>query len=238
MKKLLTLSAALLISTHAPLYAQGSNEGASTVTVAPQDPIMAYIGSIQKEWARIKYQMPDENLQLDAIHKLEDYAARLTANYPTSAEAKIWEGIVLSTDAGIVKGMSALGKVKKAKALFEDALRLNPHAMDGSAYTSLGSLYYQVPGWPIAFGDNDEAEKNLKMALRLNPKGIDTNFFYGDYLLGRGRMEDAQQYLNRALQAPARPERPLADAGRKQEIRARLAEIRKKIDEKKRPKYN
>src|SRR5690606_6780039 len=121
---------------------------------------------LQKEWARIKYQMPDKDAQLSAIHKLEDDAARITAAYPGRAEPKIWEGIILSTDAGIVKGMSALGKVKKAKTLFETSLRDDPKALDGSAHTSLGSLYYQVPGWPVGFGNDDEAEKHLKQALQ------------------------------------------------------------------------
>src|SRR5690606_28730610 len=119
------------------------------------------------------YQMSDKDRQLEAIHKLEVQAASVTGKYPGKAEPKIWEGIILSTDAGIVKGMSALGKVKKAKELFETALKIDPKALDGSAYTSLGSLYYQVPGWPVAFGDDDEAEKYLKQALQINPDGID-----------------------------------------------------------------
>jgi Tfp pilus assembly protein PilF len=134
--------------------------------------------------------------------------------------------------------MSALGKVKKAKGLFETALRIDPTALDGSAYTSLGSLYYQVPGWPIGFGDNDKAEKNLKQALSLNPNGIDSNFFYGDFLLQDGRYDEAKAYLERALQAPARPGRELADAGRRQEIKAALAQVQEKMKDGGRKSYN
>jgi Tfp pilus assembly protein PilF len=46
-----------------------------------------------------------------------------------------------------------------------------------------GALYYQVPGWPIGFGDKDKANELLKKALALNPDGIDPNYFYGDFLL-------------------------------------------------------
>lgn len=233
--KLSLLALALIASATAPAFAQEYQYSTSqsampsytaqpTQTQAVHD-ASAHIHYMQKEWARIKYQIPEKETQLKAIHELETYAAKVTASYPQYAEPKIWEGIILSTDAGIVKGMSALGKVKKAKLLFEHALKINPHALDGSAYTSLGSLYYQVPGWPIAFGDDDEAEKNLKQALQINPNGIDPNYFYADFLIQDDRYEEAKAYLKRALMAPPRPARPLADAGRRQEIKAALAKI-------------
>ncbi len=243
MKQILPLCTALLLSSASlPTIAQeyGSSPGQSQAayTAQQEDPVMEQIRYLQTQWARIKYQTPDEGAQLDAIHDLETYAAKVTAYYSDRPEPKIWEGIILSTDAGIVKGMSALGKVKKAKELFETSLMQDPYAMDGSAHTSLGSLYYQVPGWPVAFGDNEEAEKHLKQALQINPTGIDPNFFYGDFLLEDGRLDEARTFMERALQAPDRPDRPLADAGRRQEIKARLARIDQKMKDEKKSRYN
>ncbi|MCD8497068.1 MAG: hypothetical protein LRZ85_02670 [Alphaproteobacteria bacterium] len=189
------------------------------------DPVMAAVKPLQDEWARIKYQIPDKDKQLEAIHVLETRAEQVTKANPSRAEPMIWEAIILSTDAGIVKGLSALSKVEKAKNLLEGSLRVNPKALDGSAHTSLGSLYYQVPGWPVAFGDDEEAEKHLKLALQMNPDGIDPNFFYGDFLIEDDREAEARPYLERALMAPDRPGRELADAGRRQEIKAKLAEL-------------
>ena len=76
-------------------------------------------------------------------------------------------------------------------------------ALDGSAYNSLGVLYYKVPGWPIGFGDKNKARELLQKALSINPRGIDPNFFYGEYLVETKRPEEAVPYLERALQAPA-----------------------------------
>ena len=101
--------------------------------------------------------------------------------------------------------------------------------LNGSIYTSLGSLYYQVPGWPIGFGNDDKAEKYLKKALALNPDGIDANFFYGDYLLEEGRYQEAVAALEKALHAPARPEREIADAGRRAEIQAKLKQAKDEL---------
>ena len=230
MKKTRLLSMTLVLNLTVPVVAQdyGYTQQATAPSQQQLDPVAEQIAFLQQDWARIKYQVAGEDAKLDAIHKLEDHAAKVSAAYPNRPEVLIWQGIILSTDAGIVKGISALGKVKKAKGLFETALRIDPTALDGSAYTSLGSLYYQVPGWPIGFGDNDKAEKNLKQALSLNPNGIDPNFFYGDFLLQDGRYDEAKAYLERALQAPARPGRELADAGRRQEIKAALAQVRKR----------
>ncbi len=116
--------------------------------------------------------------------------------------------------------------------MLEAAEAIDTNALDGSAHTSLGSLYYQVPSWPVGFGDDAEAEKQLKQALQINPTGIDPNFFYGDFLLQDDRYDEAKTYLERALQAPARPGRELADAGRRQEIKAALAKITEKRNSK------
>jgi tetratricopeptide (TPR) repeat protein len=188
-------------------------------------PVMAGVAQLQHDWARIKYQTPDKDQQLDAIHQLETRADALTHEYSDSPEAMIWKAIILSTDAGLDQGLSALGKVRDARALFEQSIKLNPYALNGSAYTSLGSLYYQVPGWPLAFGSNTKAEEFLKKALAINPDGIDPNYFYGDFLLQNKRFEDARAYFQHALAAPDRPDRPVADSGRRVEIKQALAKI-------------
>ena len=65
----------------------------------------------------------------------------------------------------------------------------------------------------------------MTKALSLNPDSIDSNYFYGNYLISEKRYEQARRYLIKAQQAPARPDRPLADAGRQKEILEALAGI-------------
>ena len=138
----------------------------------------------------------------------------------------IWEGIVVSSLAGEKGGLGALPLVKQAKALYEQAIQIDGQALDGSAYNSLGVLYYKVPGWPIGFGDKKQARELLQKALAINPQGIDPNFFYGEFLLETDAATSAVPYLEKALQAPARPGRPLADQGRHEEARQLLAKAR------------
>ncbi|UZJ43413.1 tetratricopeptide repeat protein [Marinimicrobium sp. C6131] len=179
---------------------------------------------LQHRWAEIQYKMPEAERE-KAFEALAEQADALVEQYPGRAEPLIWHGIVLSTYAGAKGGLGALKLVKVARNDFERALSIDASALQGSAYTSLGSLYYQVPGWPLGFGDDEKAEAYLKEALAINPDGIDPNYFYGDFLMDQGRHGEARRYFQKAFQAESRPDRPLADEGRRAEIKEKLSEL-------------
>ena len=149
---------------------------------------------IQQSWAHIQYELPADQ-RTAAFEKLATQAAAFTRERQSVAEAWIWSGIVTSSWAGAQGGLGALSKVKDAKVDLEKALALDPKALQGSAYTSLGALYDRVPGWPIGFGDSDQAELLLKQALQLNPNGIDSLYFWGDHLYRQKRYGEARTAL-------------------------------------------
>ncbi|WP_292042701.1 TRAP transporter TatT component family protein [Massilia sp. UBA6681] len=182
------------------------------------------VARMQQGWEQIKYGTPAARQEAEFARLLAD-SEQMAARNPGNADVLIWYAIVESTYAGAKGGLGALKYVKNARKSLERALALDPNALNGSAYTSLGSLYYQVPGWPIGFGDKTRAEEFLKKGLAVNPDGIDPNYFYGDYLLRQGDYSNAERYLRKALQAPARPGRKLADEGRRGEIRELLNKI-------------
>ena len=183
------------------------------------------VRALQGEWEQIKYGRPAAE-QEKAFESLTKTADAVRARYAGRAEPQIWYGIIAASYAGARGGLGALSIVKEAKKALEQALALDAKALDGSAYTSLGSLYYQVPGWPIGFGDDDKARELLQKALALNPDGIEPNYFFGDFLYRKGDYEAARQVLERALKARPRHERPLADKGRRKEIQALLSAMR------------
>lgn len=183
------------------------------------------ITEIQQDWAVIRYQTPAAERER-RFEALAAKAHKLSESHPGRSEPLVWEGIVVSSWAGEKGGLGALGLVKQAKTLYEHAIKIDGQALDGSAYNSLGVLYYKVPGWPLGFGDKDRARELLQRALQINPKGIDANFFYGEFLIESKQTAEAVSYLERAMAAPARPGRQVADTGRREEARALLEKAR------------
>lgn len=181
----------------------------------------------QEHWARINYTLPADQkaAAFETLAKQED---ALVKSYPNRAEPLVWQGIILSSLAGAERSLGALGLAKQARADLLASEKIDPAALHGSAEASLGTLYYRVPGWPIGFGDDDKAEVHFKNALQIDPDGIDTNYLYADFLYGKHRYPEAMQALKKAWAAPARPDRPLADKGRRQEIAALMAKVKEK----------
>lgn len=183
------------------------------------------IADLQHRWAQIKYASAEDR-QEDAFEKLAAEAAQVSARFPDRAEPLIWQFIITASQAGAAGGLGALSLVRDARDLLTEAEQIDANALSGSIYTSLGSLYYQVPGWPLGFGNDRKARDYLLKALALNPDGIDPNYFYGDYLIDQGEYGEAVEVLNKALQAAPRPGRELADSGRRREITKALEKAR------------
>lgn len=220
MKRITALAAALLL--------QSAVVTASITAFAPAAQAAAVddeVAQLQREWELVKYKTPAAQ-QEKRFDELAGKAAQVVAAYPDRAEPLVWQGIIVSSLAGARGGLGALSLAKQAKAQYEAALKIAPDALDGSAYNSLGVLYYKVPGWPVGFGDKAKAKELLLKALAINPAGIDANYFYAEYLVETGKGAEAVPYLEKALTAPARPGRAVADAGRREEAKALLAKVK------------
>ncbi len=182
------------------------------------------VHALQLEWARIKYQMPEDQ-QEDAFAALAERAHALSVANPGKAEPLIWEAIIKSTYAGAKGGLGALSLMKEARDLLLAAEKIDPKAMHGSIYTSLGSFYYMTPGWPIGFGDDDKALEYLNKALEIAPDDMDANFFMGDYWVEKKKYKKAVPYLKKVIALPAVEERPVYSKGRKAEAQALLDKL-------------
>jgi tetratricopeptide (TPR) repeat protein len=188
----------------------------------------ADIAVLQHAWAKANYHTP-EDAQEDAFKTLTEQAHQLSDQHAKAPEALIWEAIANAGYAKAKGGLGALKFAEKARDLLFAAEKINPEALQGSAYTSLGSLFYKVPSWPIGFGDKKKAQAYLEKALKLNPTGIDPNFFYADYLSERGEYAKAVEYYEKALAAPPRVGREDADEGRRKEAEQGLKKAKSKL---------
>jgi len=185
------------------------------------------VHALQLEWARIKYQLPEDQ-QEKAFAALAERAHVLSTANATKAEPKIWEAIIKSTYAGAKGGLGALSLMKEARDLMLEAEKINPTALNGSIYTSLGSFYYMTPGWPLGFGDDDQAREYLDKALSIAPDDMDSNFFMGDFWMEKHKYKKAIPYLQKVVDLPAVVDRPVYSEGRKAEAQALLDKARKK----------
>lgn len=179
------------------------------------------VTELQHGWAHAYYQTPKDQKEAE-FKVLAAKAHQITLASPSRVEPMVWEGIILSSYAKFAGALSALDKAKAARDLLVSAEKIQPDALNGSIYSSLGSLYYKVPGWPIGFGDKKKAREYLEKAVKLNPTGIDPNYFLGDFLMEQGEYAKAREYLEKALAAPARAGREDADQGRRAEVQQAL----------------
>lgn len=197
--------------------------------VAQDESLYMGLHEIQSGWEQANYLTSDGAEKQRLLEDLGTRSELLARKFPGRAEPLVWEGIVLSTYAGAKGGLGALSLAKKSRDCLLEAVRMNPAALQGSAYTSLGALYYKVPGWPIGFGDREKAADYLRKAVTLNPDGMDPNYFLGELLYEQGQYSRSLAYLEKALAAPPREDRPVADAGRRAEIQVLVTKVRSKV---------
>ena len=167
---------------------------------------------VAEEWAKIKYLSKDDAERKEKMEVLAVKADALVTHYPGRVEALIWDGIVTSERASLTWGLTALNHASRARDLLLEAYKMDPKALDGGAPTSLGVLYYRVPGWPVGWGDSDKARKFLEEAVKNAPNGRDAHYFYADFLYEQGEYQKAEQVLKVALALPKHPERPVWDS--------------------------
>lgn len=180
---------------------------------------------LQHEWELIRFRVPVSE-RIARFETLAGKAHRVTELFPHVSAVLIWEAVIVSSWAEAKDDLGSLDLARRAKALFETALKLDATAVGGGAYIGLGALHYKLPGWPLSFGDEHKARELLQRALTLNPQSIDANYHYGELLIEARRPQEAVAYLERVLQAPARPGREVSDSGRRDEARALLDKIK------------
>lgn len=193
-----------------------------------QADVLQDIKPLQDRWAEVNYSMTEEQKE-KAYPELLTQADAVVAANAGKAEALIWRGIIKSSYAGVKGGLGAMSFAEESKADLEAALQIDSQALQGSAYTSLGVLYYKVPGWPIGFGSDKNAKQMLEKALSINPQGVDPNYFYAEFLTEERDYKAAMSYIEKAKQAAPRPDRLSADQGRMLEIAALEAKVAKKL---------
>ena len=181
------------------------------------------VGGIAAAWADVKYGPADAPNRRQAAEAIERDAVALLAQQDTPA-VRVWLANALCLTAEILHSTKSLAKVREARDVLLAAEQVSPE--NPAVLVLLGSLHYEVPGWPIGFGDRKKAQAYLSRALAADPAGRDPNYFMGDFMLQTGHPREAIAYLEKALAAPQQDD-PI-DRGRRAEITADLAKAKTK----------
>jgi len=192
----------------------------ANATLAEQ--VHTRVSEIESVWMQVDATEKDATRTHSFLQLVND-VTHVVLDFPKHAEPLILKSTILLTMAQDASNFAALGLVNQAKDLLQKAVGINPEASEGSALVTLGVLYYKVPAWPIAFGDNDKAEEYLLAALKVNPIGIDSNYYYAEFLLEQGDKNKALAYLNKAIAVKIDPNDHEKRIKLKEQAKARAA---------------
>jgi tetratricopeptide (TPR) repeat protein len=176
--------------------------GFRVLPVQAADAADAEVHRLQTTWEAIKFGVPEGDEQTKQMNALGEDADAVAAKFPDRPEVLIWDGIITSERASMASAFSALGLAKRARDILEQAYKMSPAKLDAGAPTSLGVLYYRVPGFPIGFGDKEKARQLLEQATKLAPTGLDA---WSARSAGSGSMAPSHTAPTKTPDAPCAP---------------------------------
>lgn len=165
------------------------------------------------DWEMANFTL-DGDAQKEAFDALLNEADVLRNKSKASANELLWAGIIESSYAGEIGGLSALGHAKQAKKDFESALEAGDPEVTPAALASLGTLHSKVPGWPIGFGNDKKAKKFFEKAEEAGAASLDFYMLYAEYALSKGMKDKALSLLQASEEVKPRPDRRVTDAAR------------------------
>ncbi len=127
----------------------------------------------------------------------------------------------LAESFGLRQGIKYRGQIRAA---LEQALKLDPAYLQGSADRALGRWYFKVPG--LFGGSNRKSEEHLRKALAYNPQSVISHIFLADTLADMGRKDEARKEYQAAIDAPPDPDWIPEDRRFKEQAKQLLQKLR------------
>jgi tetratricopeptide (TPR) repeat protein len=124
---------------------------------------------------------------------------------PNNTAANFWKAAAIGKqglDIGISK---ALKNAHPMKDCLDIVLKKNEAYDNAGAHRALGRLYYELPGWPISFGDNKLAREHLQKAVDLSPKTVSNHVYLAQVLIKLGEKDQAKKELAFVKSQPVNP---------------------------------
>lgn len=133
--------------------------------------------------------------RIKIYQKSIDAADKAIQEDSKSVLAHFWKAAAVGKqglDIGVTK---ALKSARPMRESLEIVLGNDEKFEYGGAHRALGRLYYELPGWPLSFGDNDKALEHLKKSMNLFPDHLGNRIYYAQMLLKKGQKEEAKKQI-------------------------------------------
>jgi tetratricopeptide (TPR) repeat protein len=163
-----------------------------------------------------RYMMTDASAKEEKLrlgHIALEYSTRAAAAGPQDCDAQLATAITLGKMLPFMPTKEQVDASPKIKTSVDTALRLDPN--NDTAWHILGrwnrvladvntvkrALAKMIYGG-LPKGSNEEAERDMKKALALNPNRLMHYIELGRIYAQMGRKDDARQYINKGLAMP------------------------------------
>lgn len=197
----------------------------------PQNPQILVRIARQYRYLMADASSTDQKLQFG--HKALDYSQRAAACGPHDCDAQLAPAITLGKMLPYLPTKEQVAASPKIKASVDRALQIDPN--NDTAWhvlgrwnrvladvnlvkrTLAGLIYGSLPK-----GSNEEAERDMKKAIELNPNRLMHYIELGRVYAQMGRKDDARKFINKGL---AMPDAEKDDEETKQRGRETLAKL-------------
>jgi tetratricopeptide (TPR) repeat protein len=184
------------------------------------------LAALDRESEIAKFETPDGDPRVKAFAAVRQHAADLAKQYPQRPEPLVFEAWALIDQSIAVNGLSSLGLLKQARQKLEAALAID--ANNGAANSTLGSLYFNVPKWPLSFGDKKKGRAYSQKAIAIDPTSGWQNLDYAKCLFKDEDYSGAVKHATITLQAPTRAGSK-RDANMRTEAAALIGKAKEKL---------
>jgi tetratricopeptide (TPR) repeat protein len=184
------------------------------------------LAAIIRDYDKAYYDTPNRDAKSKAFEAVAQRAANLAKQHPNRGEPVSWQGQSLAEQSAVE---GSLGLAKQARKALEAAIAITPNAYASEAYSTLGSMYANMPGFPLAFGDKKKAREYFQKALAINSSSIGANVGYAQLLLKTDDYAGAMKHATAALNAPPRLGREKADKAARARADSVIAKAKEKL---------
>ena len=151
----------------------------------------------------------DKEKRIEKYQRAIDAAEQATKVNPKSASGHFWRAAAIGRQ-GLDKGvLKALNNASTMRDSLEITIEKNEKIERGAAHRALGRLYYELPGFPLSFGNNKKALEHLEKAYAIGPQEPANNAYYAQMLVKNGKKDEAKKYIDYVLAYPVKPEHKL-----------------------------